>query len=105
MNETKPIGECYECHKPLYATLGLCEVCELKDEIARLKEELRIQTVQANQYNERIQRLKELLMDIGDDIKDEVGLYGYIEKIEQALAAPPQKGQDNESDTKTARND
>jgi len=64
MNETKPIGECYECHKPLYATLGLCEVCDLKAEIARLNEECqslqRFRGDAIDRLNAENQRLKEM---------------------------------------------
>jgi hypothetical protein len=31
------IGQCLECGRDLYATLGLCEVCELKEEVKQLK--------------------------------------------------------------------
>lgn len=41
--EGEPIGECYKCGAKLYATLGLCNSCELEEcqaENKRLKEVL-----------------------------------------------------------------
>ena len=122
MNETKPIGECYECHKPLYATLGLCEVCELKDEIDRLNEEcqslLESGTVLANarlellseiqQLKEKpttwlcenceskkadIRNLKDLLQYWLSYIDSDEEIKPPITETREALAAQPQKGE------------
>ena len=85
---------CKDQLQMLDADYNVQALLSAKSEINRLKEELRIQTVQANQYNERIQQLKEALKEIMTYTKLGIGSVRRIRQIAgKALAAQPQKGE------------